>query len=76
MFLFVEIFTWQQDSPIQGIRQATMATADLHGNDDEFGERVELRRERRIDIGVSQRQAHCAVSGYDLEEDTEKRKSL
>src|SRR5690242_8946295 len=42
VFLLVQRLRGQQNSAVECIRQATVATTDLHSDDDEFGEGFEL----------------------------------
>jgi hypothetical protein len=48
-----------------------VAAAELHGDDDEFGEGFHLSRERRVDAGVAETETDGAVGGDDFEEDGE-----
>lgn len=48
-----------------------MATTDLHGDDDEFGEGFELCGEGGVGAGEAEGEADGAVCGDDFEEDGE-----
>lgn len=48
-----------------------MPSADLHGDDDEFGEGLELAGEGGVYAWVAKGEADCAVGGDDFEEDGE-----
>lgn len=48
-----------------------MAPTDLHGDDDEFGEGLELAGERGVCARVAEGEADGAVRGDDFEQDGE-----
>ena len=53
-----------------------MAAADLHGDDDEFGDDGELAGEGGVDAWVAEGEADGAVGGDDFEEDGEEREGV
>lgn len=53
-----------------------MATTDLHGDDDEFGNCAELGGEGGVGVGVAEGEADSAVGGDDFEEDCEEAEGL
>lgn len=58
----------QEDGAVEVVGQATVAAADLHGDDDELGDDAELGAESGVDGGVAQGDAHSAIRGDDFEE--------
>jgi hypothetical protein len=62
----VEGIGGEKDGTIKCIRQATVTTTDLHSNDHQLGDHIELPREGGVHICVSKRQTHSAVCRDDL----------
>lgn len=71
VFLLVQRLAGQEDGAVKLVGQAAVAAADLHGDDDEFGDYRELGGEGGVDVGVAEREADGTVGGDDLEEDGE-----
>lgn len=67
----MEGFRREEDSAIECVGEPAVAASDLHGDDDEFGEGLELAREGGVDARVAEGEADGAVGGDDFEEDGE-----
>lgn len=68
VLLLVERFGRKEDGAIQRVWETAVATSDLHGDDDEFGQRFQLTRERGVDAWVAETETDGSVGGDDLEE--------
>ena len=53
-----------------------MATTDLHGDDNEFGDDCELAGEGGVDVGIAEGETDGAVGGHNFEEDGKKSKGI
>lgn len=71
IFLLVEGFGREEDGAVERVGEATVAAADLHGDDDEFGDCFELCGEGGVCAGEAEGEADGAVGGDDFEEDGE-----
>lgn len=71
VFLLVQRLARQEDGAVELVGKAAVAAADLHGDDDEFGEDGELGGEGGVDVRVAEGHADSAVGGDNLEEDGE-----
>lgn len=76
VLLAVQRFAGQQDGAIEGVRQTAVSAADLHGDDDQLAQGLELAREARVDAGIPHAEAHSAVRRDDLEEHAEQRERV
>ena len=71
--LRVERLAWEKNGAVQAVGKTTVPAADHHGDEDQLPDHAELRTERRVDAGVSERHANGAVCADDLEEDRKHR---
>ena len=71
VFFLVEGVAGEEDGAVKFVGETAVAAADLHGDDDEFGEDVELPGERGVHVGVAEGKTDGAVCGDDFEEDGE-----
>jgi hypothetical protein len=67
IFFLVQALAWQKDSAIEGIWQTAMSAADLHRDDDEFGQGAELAGEGGVDAWEAETESDGAVRGDDFE---------
>lgn len=66
----------EQDGAVERVRQATVPAADLHRDDNQLREGLELAGERGVDVGVAQGQADRTVCRDDFEQDGEQRECV
>ena len=76
VLLLMQALARQQDGAVERVGETAVAAADLHGDDDEFGEGLELAREGGVGVRVAEAEADGAVRGYDFEEDGEEREGV
>jgi hypothetical protein len=69
ILFFTEALARKQDSTIQGVRQTTVSSANLHCDDDKFRNHIELCGQGGIDTRVTETQANGTVGRYNLKED-------
>ena len=52
-FVLVQGFRGEEDGSVEAVGETTMATTELHGDDDEFGDDSEFAHEGGVDTGVA-----------------------
>jgi len=74
--LGISLFLGQKDSSIKLIRQTTMTTTDLHGDDDQLAHDAELAGEGWVEPGISQTEPNSTVCGNNLEKNRKHRERI